>query len=40
VTDKHVLVRGVRLRVTDGLILGTLGFFSLLAALFFWRVPG
>jgi hypothetical protein len=39
-TNQYIVIRGIRLRITDGLILGTLGLLSLLAAIFFWRVPG
>lgn len=39
-TNKQIAIGDIRLRATDGLILGTLGFFSLLAVLFSWRVEG
>jgi hypothetical protein len=39
VTNKHLTIQGTRIRATDALILGSLAFFSLLAAVFFWRVP-
>ncbi len=38
-TNSQITIRGFRLRATDGLILATLAFISLLAVLFFWRVP-
>jgi membrane-associated phospholipid phosphatase len=37
-TDKYIKIGQIKLRATDGLILATLLFFSLLAALFFYRV--
>jgi hypothetical protein len=39
VTNKTLTIRGIHLRATDALILASLAFFSLLAALFWWRVP-
>ena len=39
-TDKTIQIANFRLRATDGLILFTLGFFSLLALLFSPRVEG
>jgi hypothetical protein len=35
-----LIIGKLKLRATDGLILATLGFFSLLALIFFWRVEG
>ena len=39
-TNKQLIIGKLKLRATDGLILATLGFFSLLALIFFWRVDG
>jgi hypothetical protein len=39
-TNKQLIIGKLKLRATDGLILATLGFFSLLALIFFWRVEG
>jgi len=39
-TNARLRIGWLELRATDGLILGTLAFLSLLAILFFWRVEG
>lgn len=39
-TNKQLIIGKLKLRATDGLILAILGFFSLLALIFFWRVEG
>jgi membrane-associated phospholipid phosphatase len=40
VTNTQIVIRGFHLRATDGLIVGTLALFSLLALAFCWRVEG
>jgi hypothetical protein len=39
-TNKRLTIGKLQLRATDGLILATLAFFSLLAAIFYYRVEG